>query len=294
MSEIKLNEPQLNDVIARLKTDGCEFFVNSQLQTMLLIPDDAFQKEWPVDSQRVHDLLTKVHYELHVEFQQAAEKETPREDKKPEPLPLLRSAEREFLLSMMREDCREGGRRHTEVEAETTERDPIVRAVLYHLNQEVQFVGSTSKLLVTLRKHQDDLKVLQAEKLPVFVNIFSRQLKRLIPVLRGYGVEVTIEHKEEGSHTTLKRTVTFRKESDADDVADSGSPQPSGEPSGETPKKGSNLPPTDGSDGMSPVETAEAKKKLSTAKGAAKESTEKVNDPSETVATTGEPAKGGA
>jgi hypothetical protein len=290
MSDSTAKSTQLTDVIAQLVQDGVEFFLNSQLHPTVLIPDDAFQKEWPADGQRVQDLLTKVHYEISKD---AMTKIGPTE-----PVPLLRSTEREFLLSMIREECRLGGRRLTEVEAEETDQDPIVQALLYHLNDNEGFEGRTSALLGTLRKYQLENKVSQAEEIPVFANIFSRRLKRLIPTLRGYGVEIAIEHQEAGSYCTMKRLESFRREQDATDAtADGNVSESSGQSSGATPKKGSNLQRADGTDGENRFDSPDAKKKLNLAKGAGKEvkgertTTAASGDPEPTTVV--EPVKGG-
>lgn len=292
MSESKVKPTPMKDVIAQLVKDGVEFFLNSQLHPTVLIPDDAFQKEWPADSQRVQDLLTKIHYEIG--------KEAMTEAKLDEPVPLLRSTEREFLLSMIREECRMGGRRFTEVEAEETEQDSIVQALLYHMNHNEGFEGRTSALLGTLRTYQSQSKVSQADEIPVFANIFSRRLKRLIPVLLGYGVEIVIEHQEAGSYCKMKRLESFRKEPDSTEehtTADGNGSESSGQSSGATTKKGSNLQRADGADGEIRFDAPDAKKKLSPTKGVGKE----VNEESTTATTAGdpepttvvEPAKGG-
>lgn len=290
MSEIKTKSTPLTDVIAQLVKDGVEFFLNSQLSPTVLIPDDAFQKEWPADSQRVQDLLTKVHYEICNKAKSEVEST--------EPVPLLRSTEREFLLSMIREECRDGGRRLTEVEAEETDQDPIVQAVLFHMNATKEIKGRTSVLLGTLRQYQNEGKVSQAEEIPVFANIFSRRLKRLIPTLRGYGVEITIDHQEDGSHCTMRRLESFQSEPDATDAtADDKGSESSGQSSGATPKKGSNLQRADGADGENRFDSPDAKKKLNLAKSAGKEvkgettTTAASGDPEPTTVV--EPVKGG-
>jgi hypothetical protein len=89
--------PSVTATIEQLKKDGLEFYLNSRLEPTVRIPNDAFQKEWPVDSQRVQDLLVAVHYDISEGG-------------------ILRSLERDFLLAQLREECRNGGRRFSEFE----------------------------------------------------------------------------------------------------------------------------------------------------------------------------------
>ena len=171
---------RLIEVFSQMRDDGCEFFVNSQLHPTVEIPDDGFQQDWAADSQRIQDLVISLYYEMTGER--------------------ITSPEREFLMALLREECRKGGRRHSENEAEETDSDVIVQAVLFHMNSNGSFTGRTVDLVKALRETQKSGQISEAESIPVFTNIFSRRLRRLVPVLKGYGVGVTMEHKEEGSH----------------------------------------------------------------------------------------------
>lgn len=209
------------------------FFLNSILEPTLHVPSDAFQQDWPVDSQRVSDLVTAVYYDQN---------ET-----------ILPTVEREFVLSQIREECRAGGRRASETEAQQTEKDVIVQAVLYFMNDKEKFDNLTSVLLGHLRTIQLNDKIARHEEIPAFTNIFSRRLRRLVPVLKGYGVEIKPRHEEDGSYCELVRLATFQKEPDPvmtlPEVADGENRQSSGEPSGGTAKKGKDFRKSDATDG---------------------------------------------
>jgi len=211
------------------------FFLNSVLEPTVHISGDAFQKDWPVDSQRVTDLVTAVYYDQN---------ET-----------ILSSAEREFILSQIREECRAGGRRASETEAPQADKDVIVQAVLYLMNEqpEPEFDDQTCVLLAKLRLIQIEAKTAQHEEIPAFTNIFSRRLRRLIPVLKGYGIEVSMRHQEDGSYCKLVRLATFQREGDSTTAlaktADGENRQSSGQPSGGIAKKGKEFRKTDVSDG---------------------------------------------
>jgi hypothetical protein len=209
------------------------FFLNSILEPTLHLPGDAFQKDWPVDSQRVSDLVVAAYY---------ADNEA-----------ILSAGEREFILSQIREECRAGGRRASETEATQTEKDVIVQGVLYLMNQQPEFDDQTCVLLGKLRTNQLQGKTAQHEEIPAFTNIFSRRLRRLVPVLRGYGVEVGMRHQEDGSYCKLVRLDAFQREGDSTTTlaktADDENRQPSGEPSGGIPKKGKEFKKADATDG---------------------------------------------
>ena len=220
-------------LIEQLRTDGMLFGVNTLNVPTVLIPDDQFQKNWPADSQRVADLLYAVYYDLNDE--------------------ILPAAERDFVLSQLREECRAGGRWFGETEAEQTERDVIVQAVMCLLNERPAYDGLTAGLLGLLRSLQLNNKIARHEEIPAFTNMFSRRLRRLIPVLKGYGVEVSIRHEEDGSNCSLKRLPGFQREPDSATTlagpADDRSRQPSGQSTGGTATKGKDFRKADGADG---------------------------------------------
>lgn len=176
-----------------------EFFVNSDLEPMLHLPNDGFQQEWPVNSQRVQDLLVSLYFEVS-------------------PGEMLKSFDKEFLLSQIREEFRKGGRRLTEVEAAQSEMDPIVQAILVLMNGQAKFSDRTFQLVKRLREIQSAGSISLAAEIPAFTNVFVRQLNRLIPVLRGYGVEVLLVHREDGSYCTLTRLESFQKEPTATEM----------------------------------------------------------------------------
>jgi len=223
----------LTQIIDRMRQDGWEFYLNSQLQPTVSIPGDAFQKEWPVDSQRVQDSIVSLYYE-------ASNGD------------IIRSAERDFLMSQMREDCRKGGQKYAEFEGKDTEQDVIIQGVAYLMNQHKTYEAMTAEIVKELRSVQTAGGISSHEPIPVFTNIFSRRLARLIPVLKGYGIGVTLDHREAGSYCTLSRLESFKPEPNPGQpqvASDDSGKTPSGESSGITVKQGSGYGPADGSDG---------------------------------------------
>ena len=223
-------ESPLTEVFSQMREDGCEFFLSLKLKPTVEIPDDGFQQEWPADSQRIQDLVISMFYGMTGDR--------------------ITTSERDFLMALLREECRKGGRRCIEAESQETDKDVIVQAVLYHMNKNGSFTGRTVDLVKALREAQKSGQISEAESIPVFTNIFSRRLRRLVPVLKGYGVVVTMEHKEEGSHCTLKRLDSFQREPLADDIQATASALSSDV----TVRKGKDLPPTDDSDGENRVD----------------------------------------
>lgn len=238
----KTNDSTTNDakwpgIYGQLQEDKVEFFLSTQLEPMVLIPGDGFQQEWPVDSQRFQDYLITLYFEIS--------------DGR-----ILKNFDRDFLMSQIREECRKGGRRLTVPETVDTDDDVIVQAAVELMNQHEEFSAATAVLVKKLREIQDKGQICR-EEIPIFTNIFSRKLNRLIPVLRGYGIEVVIDHTEKGSHCRLKRMELFQKESSLDDVqADGSFGESSGESSGSTQRPGKDLPPTDDADGESRNDSA--------------------------------------
>jgi hypothetical protein len=179
-------------VFDQLRKDNVKFGINSFLEPTVHIPGNPFQTDWPADSQRVSDLLYAIFYDQN-EL-------------------IMVPAEREYLMSQIREECWVGGRWFGETEALQTEKDVVVQAVLCLMNEQPKFDDQTCVLLGKLRLIQKDGKISQNEEITGFTNIFSRRLRRLIPVLKGYGIEVSMRHEEDGSYCTLVRMETFQKE----------------------------------------------------------------------------------
>lgn len=237
-------EPSWIRIFKQLQEDEIEFFLNTDLEPTVFIPTDGYQKEWPVNSERFQDHVVSVFYEI-------SEGE------------MLRPSERDFLMVQIRLECHKGGRQLTASEAEKTDKDVIVQAILALMNQSSEFSGQTAVLVNRLLKIQTECKISSAGEIPIFTNIFSRKLNRLIPVLRGYGIEVVMEHKDSGSHCTLKRLESFQKEPSVEDaVYDGSTSQSSAQPSGVKPCTGSQIQTSDGTDGEMRYEGAEEKSSL--------------------------------
>lgn len=241
-------DAQLTDVIKQLVVDGVEFFLDSHLEPTLHVPDDAFQQDWPVDSQRTQDLLTTVYYEISKGG-------------------MLKASERDFLLSQIREECRRGGRRFAESEAPGTDRDVVIQGVLCLMNERSSFDDRTAVLLRELRRIQREQRISMVEEIPVFTNIFSRRLGRLIPTLRGYGILASFRHQEDGSYCQLQRLPTFQSEPEAR-LTQPKAPDDSHEDasvlsSGENPKQGTALAMADDTDGEVRFDSPRAKATMS-------------------------------
>lgn len=185
-----------NSVVRKLKGEGVEFFLNTDLEPTVHIPQDGFRKDWPADSQRVQDLVVSVYYELSGEQ-------------------ILKPSEREILMSLIREDCRKGGRRLSDSESEKTENDVYLQAILYLMNLHPIYEDKTSVLLGLLSSIQEQRKISRAEEISVFTNVFSRRLGRLIPILKGYGLDVSFSHTEFGSQCRIVRLESFQREQEA-------------------------------------------------------------------------------
>ena len=102
--KVKSSEASWTRIFTQLQEDKVEFFLNTHLEPTVLIPNDGFQTEWPVDSQRFQDLLVSLFYEISNGE-------------------ILKTNERDFLTAQIREECRKGGRRLTEPETTATDED---------------------------------------------------------------------------------------------------------------------------------------------------------------------------
>lgn len=200
----KDNQGLMKDTIRQLKDDGVQFGLNSLLEPVVFMPDDPFQKYWPADSQRFMVHLSAVFYD------QSGGR-------------FLKPSDRELLRDLLLQECYTGQRQLTEVEAEETERVPVVQAILAFFNRKEEFEGMTADLLKELWKDDIQRQLTKCGDFPLMTNIFSRQLKRLSPILRGYGIEVVIHHEEDGSHSKLTRSGGFQREPDASPAESSGS-----------------------------------------------------------------------
>jgi len=225
-------------VVDRLRDEGVEFFVNSQLEPTIAIPEDHFQREWPVDSRRAQD------YVVSLWCHTCGGAPKPNETK--------------CLFIQLREECRRGGRRLSEADTLDAERNPIIQAIMALMNDRDSFDERTAVLLQRLRRLQEEGLIGRTDRLPAFTNTFSRCLKRLTPVLRGVGVEVTLRHTEDGSYCRLQRLASFQVEKPVSRVAveaDGSAIEPSAGSSGATAKVGTDLCSADASDGEIRVDT---------------------------------------
>ena len=163
-NEIKTKSTQkLTDVVTQMRDDQYEFFLNSNNEPTIMVPDDGFQQDWSADSQRIKDLIQSIYYELTGN--------------------VIKSSDREFLMAQLREECRKGGRRLSQAEEAETDKDAIVQTMLSLFNNHEYFKGRTYDLLEKLRSIQDSGKIGYVDELPVFINVFSRRFRRLIPGL---------------------------------------------------------------------------------------------------------------
>ncbi len=189
-------EVQLKDVVQQMGKDGCEFFVNSDNQPTVMIANDGFQQDWSANHERVQDYIIALYYDLS-------------EGRS------LKSADLQLLMALLREECRNGERRLSQDEEAKTDGDVILQAVLLYLSVNERFEGPTGELLENLIVIENKKLNFNSE-LPAFLNVFSRRLRRRISLLRGFGVSVTLEHKEKGSFCTLTRMENFQAEDDPD------------------------------------------------------------------------------
>lgn len=86
----------------------------------------------------------------------------------------------------------------------TIEKNPTAVALVMFANLNGGFDGRTRELFKTVTAAQITGRMGKlSSQLPSSVQAFSRHLKRLIPVLKVIGLEVTIGHQEDGSHCKL-------------------------------------------------------------------------------------------
>src|SRR5688572_20715991 len=99
MSHDNSNDPQpedpLSKVVVRLREEGVDFFLNTTLEPIVSSREDYFQQFWPSNSERVKDLVLVTYYEVNGR--------------------LMSRAELMQLMAMLREECRIGGRRATDI-----------------------------------------------------------------------------------------------------------------------------------------------------------------------------------
>jgi hypothetical protein len=212
-------------LVQQLKEEKFEFFVNSKLQPVVFIPDEPFQKVWPVNSERFNDVLCAVYNDITGGG-------------------YLEDADRKQLLPLLRDLCHKGGRRLTEVESEKAEIDPIIQAVLIFLVKcSAGFEGFTRDLLAKLLQADIQASIRpMAWDFPVLTNIFVRKFNRQLAALRGFGVEASVWHEEDGSHCKVIRGPSFS-------VADASVVRPSDKPSDGSRNGTRGTDPPDDSDG---------------------------------------------
>ncbi len=214
----------LAKVVKDLKENGALFFVNAKHEPVIYLPRTPFQRYWPAGHDRVVSHVSSVYHDLSNGG-------------------YIKPTELAALLALLKEECYTGGRCLTELESPEVERDPIVQAVICFMSTTEVFDDMTATLLEKLRKTEIFRNVRGIEDFPILTNIFSRRLNRLTPALRGLGIEVCVQHKEDGSYCKMTRLKGFMKEVDAL------TRHASANPSVASPKQGIDFKPTDGSDG---------------------------------------------
>lgn len=232
LTEIKNEESQTTCMVREMAKQEVEFFLNSANEPTVRMPTDPFQQEWPADSQRVIDHMQLLYHEV--------EKSLPSR------------AHLNLSMMMLREECRNGGRRLSQAEEAEKDNDPILQTLHEFTSSKCSYHGRTSILLSALRDIHFSRNDHIGTVFTPFIHVFSRKLRRLIPTLRGFGIEVSISHQEDGSYCTVKRLPDFQVE-----VTDASEDQTSAPYT----RLGTNLPEPDGTDGnirMSPGRTEEA------------------------------------
>ncbi|WP_143549255.1 hypothetical protein [Rhodopirellula bahusiensis] len=189
------------------------------------IQSDGFQQDWPANSERVKDLMIVLFHE--------AEGRMPSRQ------------ELGFAEAMLREECRIGGRRLSQAEQTDRDSDPIIQALHEFTSTFGEYSGRTEDLLSKLRELHSNRSNGFGAQITYFVNVFGRRLRQLTPSLRGYGIEVSVTHREDGSYCITKKLATFQLEAtDGSETL----------PSASNSRQGRDLPPTDGTDGNIRIE----------------------------------------
>lgn len=248
------------DAFESMKKD-CEFFLNSEGEPTIRIPDDNGQSEWRADDPRVRDYLTKEFLDIN---QEHADKWGQKD-----PQAMLKSNEIDFILALIREECRSGGIKYSPVEEERIEADAIFQGCVMLVN-ELQDLDIRSCHLAAGIKNLRDQGHISGNNLPVLTNLFTRRLRRLAPALAAAGIEVVIEHKEDGSHTKLKTLPNFVQDANAIPVirnADGSLTITPIESSGKKSKQDKDLEGADDADGEKRTDPPEAKQNLNVAEG---------------------------
>lgn len=192
MTDEKSELPRSLCMVTEMRSQGHEFFLNSENEPTVRVPTDAFQQDWPADSQRITDLMVLIHHELM------------------ERVP--NRQELSLALAILREECRNGGRRLSQDEVAQRDSEPIVQALHEFTSSNGEYRGRTAVLLTMLRElHRNRCEHLGPDITP-FVHVFSRKLGRLITTLRGYGIDVSIDHQEDGSYCTTRKLNNFKME----------------------------------------------------------------------------------
>jgi len=166
-----------------MKADGIEFFLDSNSHPTIHYPHDADQKDWPVDSQRVNDLVAAFYHDAKGKF--------------PKP--------NELSLAMLhiREQCRLGKQRPSQTEERKIEVDPIIQALQSLMAGQSKIDRLTTTLHSEVLKLQEEGKVSPTPAIEPFTPTFGRQLRRLQSPLRHYGYSIEFKHEEDGNHCII-------------------------------------------------------------------------------------------
>jgi hypothetical protein len=185
------SKSRIGQLVKFLSENGYEFAMNADSKPIAVnLQDEYFHL---VDSQEFEDLLNLSWYDFFTgQF--------------------LQPNDLKLLMSLIREDCRKGGKYLTEVEIEENQEHPIVQLVLEFMCDAVSFDGTTARLRHELQSYAKRLNIYGDETISPFTTIFSRQLRRLIPVLAECGIDVVMKRTEKGSHTILRRNAKFQLE----------------------------------------------------------------------------------
>ena len=178
-------QPRLPHLVKELRRQGFEFFVDAKKSPRVKFPNET--GDYPAGHVRIADTLRVIAYETRSE--------------------MLAKSEVEFLLAVIRTECHRGGQRICDTNIKAAEASATFQAVLRFFTCRDQWEGRTTDFREELTRAQGDEAV--PCYLPVFTNVFSRELNRHRDALRHYGIEVQFTRRQDGSHIKLTRLPGF-------------------------------------------------------------------------------------
>ena len=186
------------------QSEGLEPFCDDLETPLAILPDDA-HRAWKLASERVRVWIHERFFSQTNRF--------------------LSPSDLSAVIRLLQGEAWRAPRRSLQENPvwQEIEASPVGQAIAIYGNIRGNFQGRTATFLNALLRTDIQSRIApRSQHFPRITQVFSRRLSALIPLLRVIGLELVIEHREDGSHCTLTVQPHFDRDADGISVSPSG------------------------------------------------------------------------